>query len=69
MSSVQQIFSYIYTTNISNIIFQEQSFGHAQALGKNEANFIKTKTKSKPFFENVTIESRLAHLRVNEAWD
>lgn len=48
---------------------QEQSYGHAAALGKNEANFIKTKTKRRPFYENVTVESRLAHLRVNEAWD
>ncbi|CAH1118514.1 unnamed protein product [Phaedon cochleariae] len=47
----------------------EQSSGHGRALGKNEANFIKTKTKQKPFYDNVTIESRLAHLRVNEGWE
>ncbi|KAG5886285.1 hypothetical protein JTB14_001504 [Gonioctena quinquepunctata] len=47
----------------------EQSAGHARALGKNEDNFIKTKTKQKPFFDHVSIESRLAHLRVNEGWD
>ncbi|XP_050499212.1 ribosomal protein 63, mitochondrial [Diabrotica virgifera virgifera] len=47
----------------------EQSSGHARALGKNEANYIKTKTKQKPFYEKVTIESRLAHLRVKEGWD
>ncbi|CAH1101907.1 unnamed protein product [Psylliodes chrysocephalus] len=47
----------------------EQSRGHARALGKNEANFIKTKTKQRPFYDNVTIESRLSHLRVNEGWD
>nr|CAI5868565.1 unnamed protein product [Callosobruchus analis] len=47
----------------------EQSYGHARALGKNEANLIKTLTKPKPYKEHVTVESRLAHLRVKEAWD
>ncbi|KAJ8934208.1 hypothetical protein NQ318_021633 [Aromia moschata] len=47
----------------------EQSQGHAKALGKREENFIKLITKPKPFYDNVTIESRLAHLRVKEAWD
>ncbi|VEN49553.1 unnamed protein product [Callosobruchus maculatus] len=47
----------------------EQSFGHARALGKNEANTIKTLTKVRPYKEHVTIESRLAHLRVKEAWE
>ncbi|XP_056636838.1 uncharacterized protein LOC130892951 [Diorhabda carinulata] len=47
----------------------EQSSGHARALGKNEENLIKTKTKQKPFYDKVTVESRLAHLRVNEGWD
>lgn len=49
--------------------FQEQSYGHAQALGKNEANYYKTVTKRKEFYQNVTAESRLAHLRHGEAWD
>ncbi|KAJ8913710.1 hypothetical protein NQ315_007427 [Exocentrus adspersus] len=47
----------------------EQSSGHAKALGKNEANYIKTKTKVKPFYDHVTIEGVLGHLRVREAWD
>ncbi|CAG9853722.1 unnamed protein product [Phyllotreta striolata] len=47
----------------------EQSYGHAKALGKNEENFIKTKTKAKPFYDKVTLESRLGHLRINESWD
>ncbi|CAH2005378.1 unnamed protein product [Acanthoscelides obtectus] len=47
----------------------EQSSGHARALGKIEANTIKTLTRPKPYKDHVTIESRLAHLRVNEAWD
>lgn len=49
--------------------FQEQSFGHAKALGKHEAQKLKTVAGKKPFFDNVTVESRLAHLRVNETWD
>ncbi|XP_019876776.1 uncharacterized protein LOC109604687 [Aethina tumida] len=48
---------------------KEQSFGHAKALGKNEQNFINLITKNKEFKDNVTLESRLAHLRVREPWD
>ncbi|XP_018564491.1 ribosomal protein 63, mitochondrial [Anoplophora glabripennis] len=47
----------------------EQSYGHAKALGKNEENFIKTKTKRRPFYDHITIEGTLAHLRVKEPWD
>ncbi|CAG9769942.1 unnamed protein product [Ceutorhynchus assimilis] len=50
-------------------ITPEQSFGHAKALGKNEENYFKTMTKRKEYYENVSIESRLAHLRVKEGWD
>lgn len=49
--------------------FQEQSFGHARALGKNQENYVKTMTKRKEYYENVSVESRLAHLRVKEAWE
>ncbi|KAJ8926297.1 hypothetical protein NQ314_021356 [Rhamnusium bicolor] len=45
------------------------SHGHAKALGKHEEGFIKVLTRPKPFYDNVTIESRLAHLRVTECWD
>ncbi|XP_050312523.1 ribosomal protein 63, mitochondrial-like [Anthonomus grandis grandis] len=47
----------------------EQSFGHARALGKNQERYVATMTKRKEYYDNVTIESRLAHLRVNEPWD
>ncbi|KAJ3651187.1 hypothetical protein Zmor_017240 [Zophobas morio] len=48
----------------------EQSSGHGRALGKNEANYIKTiVAKKKDFKENITIEEVLGHLRHKEAWD
>ncbi|ENN80647.1 uncharacterized protein LOC109533418 [Dendroctonus ponderosae] len=50
-------------------ITPEQSAGHARALGKNQMNYVKTMTKRKEYYENVSIESRLGHLRVNEGWD
>ncbi|XP_066144608.1 large ribosomal subunit protein mL63 [Euwallacea fornicatus] len=47
----------------------EQSFGHGRALGKNEENYVKTITKRNPYYDNVSIKSRLAHLRHGEKWD
>jgi len=47
----------------------EQSSGHGKALGKNDENYIKTMTKKKEYYENVSIESRLAHLRIKEGWE
>lgn len=47
----------------------EQSSGHTKALGRPEEKFIKLRTKVKEFKDNVTIESRLGHLRYSEAWD
>ncbi|XP_044261518.1 uncharacterized protein LOC123009348 [Tribolium madens] len=47
----------------------EQSYGHAIALGKREANYIKLITSKKDYKDNITIESVLGHLRHKEAWD
>lgn len=50
---------------------QEQSSGHAKALGRTkESNFIeRVLREEKPFKKNVTIEGSLAHLRHGESWD
>lgn len=55
----------------SQYFFQEQSHGHAQALGRTkEVKFTENIIKRvKPFKDNVTIEGRLAHLRHGESWD
>jgi len=47
----------------------EQSSGHARDLGKREQRSQWLKQLSKEFKENVTIESRLGHLRYQESWD
>ncbi|KAL3270800.1 hypothetical protein HHI36_021323 [Cryptolaemus montrouzieri] len=47
----------------------EQSFGHSKAMGKQEERMKRLIGVKKEFKENVTIESRLGHLRHREAWD
>ncbi|KAF2898465.1 hypothetical protein ILUMI_07712 [Ignelater luminosus] len=49
---------------------REQSHGHTKVLGRQEANYIKLlREKNKDYYDNVTVESRLGHLRYKEAWD
>lgn len=48
---------------------KEQSFGHAKALGKREQFLLKQIQKPKEYKKHITLESRLAHLRYNEAWE
>ncbi|CAH0549202.1 unnamed protein product [Brassicogethes aeneus] len=52
-----------------SFLTSEQSFGHAAALGKHENRMKELIMKKKDFKDNVTVESRLAHLRVKECWD
>ncbi|KAK9880638.1 hypothetical protein WA026_011878 [Henosepilachna vigintioctopunctata] len=47
----------------------EQSYGHAHALGRQEERMKRLLAVKKDFKENVTIESRLGHLRHKESWD
>ncbi|XP_044763730.1 uncharacterized protein LOC123320459 [Coccinella septempunctata] len=47
----------------------EQSHGHALALDKQEQRMKRLIQVKKEFKDDVTIESRLGHLRHKEAWD
>lgn len=47
----------------------EQSNGHALDLKKNELRMQRLIKVKKDFKDNVTIESRLGHLRHKECWD
>ncbi|XP_018334369.1 ribosomal protein 63, mitochondrial-like [Agrilus planipennis] len=47
----------------------EQSAGHTKALGRREEFLAKMRNRKRDFYDNVTIESRLGHLRHSEAWD
>ncbi|KAJ2942889.1 hypothetical protein O0L34_g15078 [Tuta absoluta] len=49
---------------------EEESFGHAKALGKPVARMEALKdTTRKIFKQDVTLYERLGHLRVKESWE
>ncbi|CAG9104509.1 hypothetical protein JYU34_012021 [Plutella xylostella] len=49
---------------------EEQSFGHAKALGKQEKRKEGFQEETRRIFKNdVTLFERLLHLRVGEGWD
>ncbi|XP_034827671.1 large ribosomal subunit protein mL63 [Maniola hyperantus] len=49
---------------------EEESYGHAKALGKHEARKKRFEETSRRMFkEDVTLYERLQHLRVKESWD
>ncbi|KAB0791022.1 hypothetical protein PPYR_02822 [Photinus pyralis] len=47
----------------------EQSAGHAKALNLPQKRLMGLLCRKRNFYDNVSIESRLAHLRCNEVWD
>lgn len=48
---------------------QEESHGHAKALGKPEMRKENLLKHRRVFKADVTLYERLGHLRVNESWD
>lgn len=49
---------------------QEESHGHAKALGKKEMLTAQLIDKRRKIFkQDVTLFERLGHLRINEGWD
>ncbi|CAH2230387.1 ribosomal protein 63, mitochondrial [Pararge aegeria] len=49
---------------------EEESCGHAKALGKHEARKMRFQENSNRMFkEDVTLYERLQHLRVKEGWE
>ncbi|KAF5281866.1 hypothetical protein FQR65_LT14510 [Abscondita terminalis] len=47
----------------------EQSHGHAKALNLPQERLMKLVKRKRNFYDDVTLESRLGHLRYQEHWD
>ncbi|KAF5286587.1 hypothetical protein FQA39_LY16270 [Lamprigera yunnana] len=48
---------------------KEQSHGHSKALNIPQQRYLDVLNRKRDFYENVTLESRLGHLRYKESWD
>lgn len=51
------------------LLFQEQSFGHAGALGKAKAFYQRRRLEEENWMPNVTLEERFETLRNEDKWD
>lgn len=51
------------------LLFQEESFGHAGALGKSQAFFQRRRNEEEKWMPNVTLEERYETLRNDDKWD